>query len=291
MTEPSRPSGVPSAARYEPNFRWVEGGFDEAGEKHGPYKSWADAGYLHNECTYLHGKVHGPNRVYQPDGSRASVGEWKDGVCYESTYFRPNGTSPEPFPTDVGENVVAVRFCTRDGRANYTTRYFDADEREVCDEGSAVLREELWAPSAMTVRPPCGAQDLLREVRRGRQAHRRDAGRLGRRPSRPRDGRLRDAVRGDARRRRVERETELIIELEDVSHVLSILYRPSPRVEARVTPQGARRRRGCRVSRSNTGKRDATSRGASSPSRMQETCTSQSVGAPGRQRPGLPDLC
>lgn len=135
----ARPSGVPASARYaadaEPNFRWVEGGLDSGGAKHGPYKSWADAGYLHSECTYEHGKIVGPNRVFHPDGMLASVGDWKDGVCMDATYFRPKGESPEAFPGGVGPNVVAVRFCTRDGQSNFMTRHFDAEEREVCDNG------------------------------------------------------------------------------------------------------------------------------------------------------------
>jgi antitoxin component YwqK of YwqJK toxin-antitoxin module len=142
MTAPSRPPGVPASARFEPeneeNYRWEEGARNERGERHGPNRSWADAGYLHGECIYVDGKVEGPNRVFHPDGRLASVGEWKGGQMYDVTFYRARGASPEPWPPEAGPGVASVRYCSRDAVSNFATRYFDQDGIEVCENGDPI---------------------------------------------------------------------------------------------------------------------------------------------------------
>ncbi len=167
---PDRPRNVPASARYEADneegFRWVEGAFDADGKKHGPYRAWADAGYLHNECTYLHGVMDGDNRVFHPDGQIASVGVWRNGTALDAEFFRAAGDSPEPFPGDAGPNVVRVRYATHDGIANYVTRYFDKDGVEVCDNGDPMPARPDGVDAEATFYPSRGTW-LMGSIKRG----------------------------------------------------------------------------------------------------------------------------
>ncbi len=89
-TIPPRPESVPDDARYEPEFagyEWVQGELDAEGRRHGPCLEWNEEGLLHGKCTYVHGKLHGLNENYHPDGKLASAGQWREGVAYDCDYF------------------------------------------------------------------------------------------------------------------------------------------------------------------------------------------------------------
>ena len=152
---PPRPPAVPAAARFEPaepGFEWVVGALDAEGRRHGTYRSWTRTGVLHGECRYDHGHVHGKNINFHPDGTIASEAEWVDGVVMDSAFYRSDGPTTEPF-AQAAANVWAVRYYTRDGKTNYTIRYFARDERECGPDGEplpprpkSVCAEARWFP-------------------------------------------------------------------------------------------------------------------------------------------------
>lgn len=135
---PARPEGVPEEARWDPKdpgFEWVLGGLDEEGRRHGPYRSWTRDGRLHGESNYVHGKVHGKNINFHPDGTIASEADWVMGVILDSVFYRSDAPSPEPF-AQAAPNVWSVRYYTRDGKTNYTIRYFLRDGTECGPDGN-----------------------------------------------------------------------------------------------------------------------------------------------------------
>jgi len=133
----ARPRGLPADARWDPKdagFEWVLGPVDSEGKRHGPYRFWNRDGVLHGDSTYEHGKVQGKNLNYHPDGSLASEGEWIDDLCRDCVFYRSDKPSPEPWP-ESGDKVRSVRYYSRDGKVNYTIRFFDADGVEVGQDG------------------------------------------------------------------------------------------------------------------------------------------------------------
>lgn len=135
---PPRPSTVPAEARWDPRdpgFEWVVGGLDAEGRRHGPYRSWTRDGVLHGQCNYVHGKVHGKNINFHPDGTVASEADWVMGLILDSVFYRSDAPSPEPFP-QAAPNVWSVRYCTRDGKTNYTIRYYTRDGTECGPDGN-----------------------------------------------------------------------------------------------------------------------------------------------------------
>lgn len=137
---PARPDSVPAEARWEPRdpgFEWLLGGFDRAARRHGAYRLWTRDGVLHGECTYEHDLVHGVYTTFHPDGSIASQADWDRGVLLDSVFFRSVAHSREPFP-QVARDVWSVRYYTRDGRTNYTIRYFLRDATECGPDGNAL---------------------------------------------------------------------------------------------------------------------------------------------------------
>ncbi len=135
---PARPPGVPPEARWDPKdagFEWVLGALDDDGRRHGPYRSWTREGRLHGECQYVHGKVHGKNVNFHPDGTVASEADWVMGVILDSAFYRCDVPTTEPF-AQAAPNVWSVRYYTRDGRTNYTIRYFLRDGSECGPDGN-----------------------------------------------------------------------------------------------------------------------------------------------------------
>jgi antitoxin component YwqK of YwqJK toxin-antitoxin module len=152
---PVRPDSVPSEARWDPKdpgFEWVVGEVDSEGRRHGVYRSWNRSGVLHGECSYDHGKVHGKNTNFHPDGTVASEADWHSGVIMNSAFYRSEAPSPEPF-AQAAANVWAAKYFTRDGKTNYTIRYFLRDGTECGPDGKAlpprpktVSAEARWFP-------------------------------------------------------------------------------------------------------------------------------------------------
>jgi hypothetical protein len=137
---PARPRGVPEDARWDPKdpgFEWVVGRVDDEGRRHGPYRSWTREGVLHGESNYVHGKVHGKNLNFHPDGSVASEADWVMGLILDSVFYRSDNPTTEPF-AQAGANVWSVRYYTRDGKTNYTIRYFMRDGSECGPDGNAL---------------------------------------------------------------------------------------------------------------------------------------------------------
>jgi len=135
---PDRPRTVPDDARWDPKdpgFEWVAGGLDAEGRRHGKYRSWTRDGVLHGESSYLHGKVHGKNLNYHPDGSVASEADWVMGLILDSVFFRSDAPTTEPF-AQAAPNVWSVRYYTKDGKTNYTIRYFLRDGTECGPDGN-----------------------------------------------------------------------------------------------------------------------------------------------------------
>ncbi|HWU90421.1 MAG TPA: hypothetical protein VN253_24320, partial [Kofleriaceae bacterium] len=160
MTSPSntpklRPRNLPADARWEPEAPgggWLQGALDADGRRHGAYRSWTAGGVLHGEHRYEHGRLHGTSTTFHPDGTVASVGEWVDGVCMDAVYHRCDLAASEPF-AEAGPNVWSVGYYTRDGRTNYTIRYFDRAGTEVGPGGgplparpAAVSADARWFP-------------------------------------------------------------------------------------------------------------------------------------------------
>jgi hypothetical protein len=136
-TPPRRPTSVPVDARWDhaaAGFEWSHGDLDSDARRHGSYRSWTRAGALHGECEYDHGVVHGKNITYHPDGTVASEADWVRGVIMDSVFHRCGGPSPEPFAQAV-PSVWSVRYCTRDGKTNYTIRYFAQGGNECGPDG------------------------------------------------------------------------------------------------------------------------------------------------------------
>ena len=146
---------MPIEARWDPKdagFEWVLGGIDADGKRHGTYRSWTRDGVLHGECSYDHGKVHGTNRNFHPDGTIASEATWVSGVIMDSAFFRSDAPSPEPF-AQAAPNVWSVRYYTRDGKTNFTIRYFLRDGTECGPDGkplpprpAGVSPDARWFP-------------------------------------------------------------------------------------------------------------------------------------------------
>ena len=149
---PARPASVPAEARWDPGkhpgFEWKLGALDEAGKKHGPYRSWTRDGVLHAETVYDHGEIHGTNKNFHPDGTVSSQAEWVRGVIMDSVYFRSDHPSTEPFAQAAPE-VWSVRYYTRDGKTNYTIRYFARDGVECGPDGKPLPpRPDSVSPDA-----------------------------------------------------------------------------------------------------------------------------------------------
>ncbi len=135
---PARPRTVPEGARWDPKdpgFEWVTGGVDEDGRRHGAYRSWTREGVLHGESNYVHGKVHGKNINFHPDGTVASQADWVMGLILDSQFYRSDSPTTEPF-AQANAAVWSVRYCTRDGKTNYTIRYFMRDGTECGPDGN-----------------------------------------------------------------------------------------------------------------------------------------------------------
>ncbi|HEX5058172.1 MAG TPA: hypothetical protein VFV99_02375 [Kofleriaceae bacterium] len=135
---PDRPRTVPEDARWDPKdpgFEWIAGGLDADGRRHGTYRSWTRDGVLHGESNYVHGKVHGKNLNYHPDGTVASEADWVMGLILDSVFFRSDAPTPEPF-AQAAPNVWSVRYYTKDGKTNYTIRYFLRDGTECGPDGN-----------------------------------------------------------------------------------------------------------------------------------------------------------
>jgi hypothetical protein len=136
-TAPPRPSSVPADARWDhaqAGFEWSTGIVDGEGRRHGRYCSWTRTGHLHGECDYDHGRVHGKNVTYHPDGTIASEADWQHGVIMDSVFHRCAVATPEPF-AQASPGVWSVRYCTRDGKTNYTIRYFAKSGDECGPDG------------------------------------------------------------------------------------------------------------------------------------------------------------
>jgi hypothetical protein len=152
---PARPQKVPAEARWDPKdpgFEWVVGGLDAEGRRHGPYRSWTRDGVLHGKSNYVHGKVHGKNINFHPDGTVASEAEWVMGLILDSVFYRSDAPTTEPF-AQAAPSVWSVRYYTRDGKTNYTIRYFSRDGTECGPDGNAlpprpahVSAEARWFP-------------------------------------------------------------------------------------------------------------------------------------------------
>jgi antitoxin component YwqK of YwqJK toxin-antitoxin module len=137
---PARPRTVPEDARWDPKdpgFEWVLGRVDDEGRRHGPYRSWTRDGVLHGESNYVHGKVHGKNLNFHPDGTVASEADWVMGLILDSVFYRSDNPTTEPF-AQANPNVWSVRYYTRDGKTNYTIRYFMRDGTECGPDGNAL---------------------------------------------------------------------------------------------------------------------------------------------------------
>jgi len=152
---PPRPASVPGEARWdpkEPGFEWVHGELDAEGRRHGAFRSWTRDGALHGESHYDHGRVHGKNINFHPDGTIASEADWVDGVIMDSVFHRSAAPTTEPF-AQAAPNVWSVRYYTRDGKTNYTIRYFARDGSECGPDGqplpvrpSSVSNDARWFP-------------------------------------------------------------------------------------------------------------------------------------------------
>ncbi|HEY6039622.1 MAG TPA: hypothetical protein VIV58_35320 [Kofleriaceae bacterium] len=152
---PPRPTSVPAEARWdpkEPGFEWVHGELDAEGRRHGAFRSWTRDGALHGESHYDHGRVHGKNINFHPDGTIASEADWVEGVIMDSVFHRSAAPTTEPF-AQAAPNVWSVRYYTRDGKTNYTIRYFARDGSECGPDGqplpvrpSSVSVDARWFP-------------------------------------------------------------------------------------------------------------------------------------------------
>lgn len=152
---PARPATVPEDARWDPKdpgFEWIVGSVDPEGRRHGLYRSWTRDGRLHGECSYDHGKVHGKNINFHPDGTIASEAEWVNGTIMNSAFYRCAMPSPEPF-AQAAPDVWSARYFTRDGKTNYAIRYFLRDGTECGPDGkrlpqrpSNVSVDARWFP-------------------------------------------------------------------------------------------------------------------------------------------------
>ncbi|MEO6777540.1 MAG: hypothetical protein ABI467_31730 [Kofleriaceae bacterium] len=152
---PPRPASAPPQARWdpkEPGFEWVDGELDAEGRRHGAFRSWTRDGALHGESHYDHGRVHGMNVNFHPDGTVASEAAWVDGVIMDSVFHRSAAPTTEPF-AQAAPNVWSVRYYTRDGKTNYTIRYFARDGGECGPDGqplpprpSSVSADARWFP-------------------------------------------------------------------------------------------------------------------------------------------------
>ncbi|HEY5945010.1 MAG TPA: hypothetical protein VIV40_05935 [Kofleriaceae bacterium] len=148
---PARPRAVPEEARWDPKdpgFEWIAGELDQDGRRHGTYRSWTRDGVLHGESNYVHGKVHGKNINFHPDGTVASEADWVMGLILDSVFYRSDSPTTEPF-AQAGANVWSVRYYTRDGKTNYTIRYFMRDGTECGPDGNALPpRPDSVSPDA-----------------------------------------------------------------------------------------------------------------------------------------------
>lgn len=138
MPQPKeRPEGVHPDARWEdaPGWEWVYGELDENGERHGEYLEWHRDGYLHGKCSYVHGKIDGPNENYHPDGKVASIGWWKMGVQHGGEFHRAECESPEPWPS-VGDAVwKIIERSSEDGSRIITFEYYDREGTRIGMDG------------------------------------------------------------------------------------------------------------------------------------------------------------
>ena len=113
---PARPKSVPAEARWDPRdpgFEWITGSLDDEGRRHGTYRSWNRDGMLHGECGYDHGKVHGKNINFHPDGTVASEADWVNGVIMDSVFVRCETPTTEPFAQAASERLVGALLHAR----------------------------------------------------------------------------------------------------------------------------------------------------------------------------------
>src|SRR5262249_37072956 len=150
-----RPASVPADARWDPKdvgFEWVVGAVDADGKRHGHYKFWNRDGVLHGESDYVDGKLLGKNINYHPDGAVSSAGEYVDGTCRDCLFYKSDHPTTEPFGA-AGKNVWSIGYYSRDGKTNYTIRYFTRGGVEVGPDGEAlpprpqgVVASARWFP-------------------------------------------------------------------------------------------------------------------------------------------------
>lgn len=144
---------MPAEAHYDRHGRWSIGATDAEGREHGPYKTYASAGYVESEAVYAHGELAGDRTEYHPDGRVAFVDRWRDGQLYDAIQYRARGETMHGFPDEVDPRVVEIRSCSRDGQTFHRVAYFDAEGREVTDTGepvpprpAGVDEDASWSP-------------------------------------------------------------------------------------------------------------------------------------------------
>ena len=129
---PKRPKGIPADAVWDVD-EWLYCDRDDKGRFQGLYRNWFADGKLKYEGTVRDNKQEGVHKTYHPDGTLFRITTWVRGAVFDDTYIKSANETEHEFPEDVPdvENIWKVEHLSRDGRSDYTTRYFDADNREI----------------------------------------------------------------------------------------------------------------------------------------------------------------
>lgn len=136
----TRPAVVPDGAYWNAaDQSWEHGETDAQRMRQGPWRFWRDDGTLRGTCAYRDHDLDGVLDRFHPDGALASRGHWREGILERVVFYRAKNETDEQRLRQGGDAVESTEFVgDRDGLANVTIRFYDAEGRERDSVGALV---------------------------------------------------------------------------------------------------------------------------------------------------------
>lgn len=137
MTDPHKPSSLPSTAYWEPeDNEWIVAERNAAGQFHGLVTYYRPDGTRCCATEHRNGTAHGTFTRYHENQEPSRTGRFVDGVLHGTNVFtRSTAKTTENFPAGLGKNIWRceldfVQGATTDGRL------FDREGRRVMEDGT-----------------------------------------------------------------------------------------------------------------------------------------------------------
>jgi hypothetical protein len=153
---PERHPTVPSTATWSDGMQcWEDSGFDEAGRRHGEYRSFRADGSLRICCGYTQGTPSGRFRIHHPNGDVAREGQLLDGDPHGLVLaYRSDAPSPETLRPCCVPEAARLLHAEYDRGQLLSERFFDAEGRLLLSDGSV-------APTRPAVLPETAVFDEI----------------------------------------------------------------------------------------------------------------------------------